>query len=69
MQKFEKLKLVCLQYAAATQWLMNSIEAPDTNQSFDASPSLESLKILKLRKQSKKPNSPTEESSVIECVL
>ncbi|PWA58942.1 spc97 / Spc98 family of spindle pole body (SBP) component [Artemisia annua] len=69
LKKFEKLKLVCLQYAAATQWLMNSIEAPDTNKSFDDSPSLESLKILKLRKPSKKPNSPTEESSVIECVL
>ncbi|GJS65727.1 gamma-tubulin complex component 2 isoform X1 [Tanacetum coccineum] len=69
LKKFEKLKLVCLQYAAATQWLMNSIEAPDTNKSFDDSPSLESLKILKLRKPSKKPNSPTEEASVIECVL
>ncbi|GJZ42159.1 hypothetical protein Tco_0589045, partial [Tanacetum coccineum] len=36
---------------------------------FDDSPSLESLKILKPRKPSKKPNSPTEEASVIECVL
>lgn len=66
LKKFEKLKLVCLQYAAATQWLMNSIEAPEENQE---SPSLESLRILKLRKPSKKPNSPTEESSVIQCVL
>ncbi|KAI3743015.1 hypothetical protein L1987_60716 [Smallanthus sonchifolius] len=63
LKKFEKLKLICLQYAAATQWLMNSIE--DTTN-----PSHESCKILlKLRKPSKKPNSPTQESSVIQCVL
>lgn len=70
LKKFEKLKLVCLQYASATQWLMNSIEPPDSNNSIDdSSPSLENIKVLKLRKPSKKPNSPTEESSVIECVL
>ncbi|XP_071691139.1 gamma-tubulin complex component 2 [Rutidosis leptorrhynchoides] len=69
LKKFEKLKLVCLQYAAATQWLMNSIEAPDPNKSFDDFPILENSKVLKLRKPSKKPNSPAEESSVIECVL
>ncbi|KAK9055043.1 hypothetical protein SSX86_026123 [Deinandra increscens subsp. villosa] len=62
LKKLEKLKLVCLQYAAATQWLMNSIEDTD-------SPSNESCKVLlKLRKPSKKPNSPTQESSVIQCV-
>ncbi|KAI3733306.1 hypothetical protein L6452_12748 [Arctium lappa] len=67
LKKLEKLKLICLQYAAATQWLMNSIESPPyTNNS---SHSLENLKVLKLRKPSKKPNSPTEESTVIECVL
>ncbi|KAI3723904.1 hypothetical protein L2E82_35666 [Cichorium intybus] len=49
---------------------MNSIEPPDSNNSIDdSSPSLENVKVLKLRKPSKKPNSPTEESSVIECVL
>lgn len=70
LKKLEKLKLVCLQYAAATQWLMNSIESPPyTNKCYDGSHSLENLKVLKLRKPSKKPNSPTEESSVIECVL
>ena len=69
MQKLEKLKLICLQYAAATQWLMNSVESPYTEKSVDGSHSLESLKVLKLRKPSKKPNSPTEESTVIECVL
>ncbi|CAH1435906.1 unnamed protein product [Lactuca virosa] len=70
-EKFEKLKLVCLQYASATQWLMSSIEAPDSNSSFDDlhSSSLENVKVLKLRKSSKKPNSPTDESTVIECVL
>lgn len=67
VQKLEKLKLVCLQYAAATQWLMNSIEVPeDTNDNLTN----ESCKVLlKLRKPSKKPNSPTQESSVIQCVL
>ncbi|CAH1435917.1 unnamed protein product [Lactuca virosa] len=71
LKKFEKLKLVCLQYASATRWLMSSIEAPDSNSSFDDlhSSSLENLKVLKLRKSSKKPNSPTDESTVIECVL
>lgn len=71
LKKFEKLKLVCLQYASATQWLMSSIEAPDSNSSFDDldSSSLENVKVLKLRKSSKKPNSPTDESTVIECVL
>ncbi|MFS8007389.1 putative gamma-tubulin complex component protein [Helianthus anomalus] len=64
--KLEKLKLVCLQYAAATQWLMNSIEVPEDTDN----PSYESCKVLlKLRKPSKKPNSPTQESSVIQCVL
>ncbi|MFS7916904.1 putative gamma-tubulin complex component protein [Helianthus anomalus] len=66
--KLEKLKLVCLQYAAATQWLMNSIEVPEEDT--DDNPSYESCKVLlKLRKPSKKPNSPTQESSVIQCVL
>ncbi|KVI05751.1 Spc97/Spc98 [Cynara cardunculus var. scolymus] len=69
LKKLEKLKLICLQYAAATQWLMNSIESPYTNKSIDGLHSLENLKVLKLRKPSKKPNSPTEESTVIECVL
>ncbi|XP_076883493.1 gamma-tubulin complex component 2-like [Bidens hawaiensis] len=65
LKKLEKLKLVCLQYAAAAQWLMSSIEVPE-----DDSPSFESCKtLLKLRKPSKKPNSPTQESSVIQCVL
>lgn len=68
LKKFEKLKLVCLQYATATQWLMNSIETPDSNND-PPSPSMDNLKVLKLRKPSKKPNSPSEESSVIECVL
>ncbi|KAL8206166.1 hypothetical protein R6Q57_009717 [Mikania cordata] len=63
LKKLEKLKLVCLQYAAATQWMMNSIEDTNTDSN-------ESCKILlKLRKPSKKPNSPTQESSVIQCVL
>ncbi|XP_022027322.1 gamma-tubulin complex component 2 isoform X3 [Helianthus annuus] len=66
LKKLEKLKLVCLQYAAATQWLMNSIEVPEDTDN----PSYESCKVLlKLRKPSKKPNSPTQESSVIQCVL
>ncbi|KAM0037132.1 putative gamma-tubulin complex component protein [Helianthus debilis subsp. tardiflorus] len=66
LKKLEKLKLVCLQYAAATQWLMNSIEVLEDTDN----PSYESCKVLlKLRKPSKKPNSPTQESSVIQCVL
>ncbi|KAL7611993.1 hypothetical protein Lser_V15G05583 [Lactuca serriola] len=71
LKKFEKLKLVCLRYASATQWLMSSIEAPDSNSSFDDldSSSLENVKVLKLIKSSKKPNSPSDESTVIECVL
>ncbi|KAJ0766577.1 putative gamma-tubulin complex component protein [Helianthus annuus] len=50
LKKLEKLKLVCLQYAAATQWLMNSIEVPEDTDN----PSYESCKVLlKLRKPSK----------------
>lgn len=65
LKKLEKLKHICLQYSAASQWLMNSNESPPyAHKSFD-----ENFKVMKLRKPSKKPNSATEESTVIECVL
>ncbi|KAL4578672.1 hypothetical protein LXL04_014801 [Taraxacum kok-saghyz] len=68
LKKFEKLKLVCLQYASATQRLMNSIDPPDTKNN-SPSPFLENVKVLKLRKSSKTPNLPTQEASVIDNVL
>ncbi|MFS7978252.1 hypothetical protein Hanom_Chr10g00913361 [Helianthus anomalus] len=43
-QKLEKLKLLCLQYAAVTQWLMNFLEVPEDSNN----PSYESCKVLLL---------------------
>ncbi|KAJ0080147.1 hypothetical protein Patl1_23964 [Pistacia atlantica] len=46
MQKVEKLKSLCLQYAAATQWLISSsIDIPKLEDSYDGSQKLKQLKL------------------------
>ncbi|XP_059665611.1 gamma-tubulin complex component 2 isoform X2 [Cornus florida] len=53
LKKVERLKLICLQYASATQWFISSsIEIPKTDALSDGSLRMEKLKQLKLRKPS-----------------
>lgn len=66
----EKLKLICLQYAAATQWLItSSLAIPKARTSFDTSLGKENLKDLKLRNPSRMLKLSTEEASDIESIL
>lgn len=63
MQKLEKMKLICLQYAAAAQWLITySSDTPSTE-----SPDVEKYKQLKLRTRSQKVAS--ENATVLESIL
>lgn len=60
MQKMERLKLICLQYAAATQWLVSSsIEIAEPSELGKESKFRASSKALKF----------TENATVTESVL
>ncbi|KAG5527744.1 hypothetical protein RHGRI_028624 [Rhododendron griersonianum] len=53
LKKMERLKSICLQYAAATQWLVSSsIDITKIDTSSDGTFGMEKLKQLKLRKPS-----------------
>lgn len=66
----EKLKLICLQYAAATQWLItSSLAIPKARTDFDTSLGKENFKDLKLRNPSRMLKLSTEEASDIESIL
>lgn len=70
MQKVERLKLICLQYAAATQRLItSSLDTADTNMLSDDSPSIEKFKNLKLRTPSQMLRLAPENITVFESVL
>lgn len=70
LQKMERLKLICLQYAAASQWLItSSIDIPKTGTLSDASPATEKFKDLRRGNQSRKLNLSRGELSVIESIL
>ncbi|XP_022887329.1 gamma-tubulin complex component 2 [Olea europaea var. sylvestris] len=66
LKKVERMKLICLQYAAATQWLITySNDTPKT----DDSPNVEKYKQLKLRIPSRTQKVASENASVIESIL
>lgn len=65
MQKLEKMKLICLQYAAAAQWLITySIDTPKSD-----SPDVDKYKKLKLRTPSQTLKVASENSTVVESIL
>ncbi|KAH6757482.1 Spc97 / Spc98 family of spindle pole body component [Perilla frutescens var. hirtella] len=65
LKKLEKMKLICLQYAAAAQWLVTySMDAPKSD-----SPEPDKYKKLKLRTRSQKQNATSENVTVIESIL
>ena len=51
VQKIEKLKSICLQYATATQWLIPSMFTPDINtyDQMDAQKSAKAIKASRSR--------------------
>lgn len=76
MQKVEKLKSICLQYAAATQWLITSAIDIGNNKGStlsdddaSSSPVLERFKHLKLRNKSQLHKLTPEGAKVIESTL
>ncbi|XP_042059832.1 gamma-tubulin complex component 2-like isoform X1 [Salvia splendens] len=65
LKKLETMKSICLQYAAAAQWLVTySIDAPKTD-----SPELDKYKKLKLRTRSQTQKVTAENATVIESIL
>lgn len=65
MQKLEKMKSICLQYASAAQWLITySVDTPKSN-----SPDVEKYKNLKLRTPSQTQKVTSENASVVESIL
>ncbi|KAH7841449.1 hypothetical protein Vadar_030015 [Vaccinium darrowii] len=70
LKKVEKLKSICLQYAAATQWLVSScIDITTIDMSSNGSRGLEKLKQLKLRKPSQALKLDSENASVTDSIL
>ncbi|KAA8522918.1 hypothetical protein F0562_009341 [Nyssa sinensis] len=69
LKKVEKLKLICLQYAAATQWLISSsISIPKTGTPSDGSLGMKKFKQLKLRNQSQTLKLASENATVIASI-
>ncbi|XP_051121281.1 gamma-tubulin complex component 2 isoform X2 [Andrographis paniculata] len=65
LKKLEKMKSICLQYAAAAQWLLTySADAPGTD-----SPAVDKYKQLKLRTSSQKRGMASENATVIDSIL
>ncbi|KAG6419741.1 hypothetical protein SASPL_116253 [Salvia splendens] len=65
LKKLETMKSICLQYAAAAQWLVTySIDAPKTD-----SPELDKYNKLKLRTRSQTQKVTAENATVIESIL
>lgn len=70
MQKVERLKSICLQYAAATQWLVSSsVDITKIDTSSDGTFGMEKLKQLKLRKPSQALKLDAENASVTDSIL
>ncbi|CAI9767433.1 unnamed protein product [Fraxinus pennsylvanica] len=66
LKKVERMKLICLQYASATQWLITySNDTPKT----DGSPNVKKYKQLKLRIPSQIQKVASENATVIESIL
>lgn len=65
LKKLEKMKSICLQYAAAAQWLITySVDIPKTD-----SHAVDKYKLLKLRIPSQKGEIASENATVIESIL
>lgn len=70
VQKMEKLKSICLQYAAVTQWLItSSIDIPKGETQSEAAGEAKKSKLVKRRASSLKLKLATEDKSVIEPIL
>ncbi|KAF4395845.1 hypothetical protein F8388_018119 [Cannabis sativa] len=70
LKKVEKLKSLCVQYAAATQWLItSSIDIPSIEESFDNSKVTENSKQLKSRSPSRALKLSSSNTSVTEAIL
>ncbi|XP_054784068.1 gamma-tubulin complex component 2 isoform X2 [Prosopis cineraria] len=70
LKKVERLKSMCLQYAAATQWLLSSsIKIHDPEEAVDGSTGLSNASQLKPGKLSQALKSTTRTASVTESVL
>lgn len=70
MQKVERLKSLCLQYAAATQWLISSsIDLPKLEEPSDGLPGSEKFKQLKLRSLSQVQKVMIRDATVTESIL
>ncbi|KAF7143680.1 hypothetical protein RHSIM_Rhsim05G0167600 [Rhododendron simsii] len=70
LKKVERLKSICLQYAAATQWLVSSsIDITKIDTSSDGALGMEKLKQLKLRKPSQALKVDAENASVTDSIL
>ncbi|KAJ8545052.1 hypothetical protein K7X08_017635 [Anisodus acutangulus] len=70
LKKVERLKLICLQYAPATQWLItSSLDIADTDKLSNDSPSIEKYKNLKLRTPYQMQKLAPENVTVFESVL
>ncbi|KAG8390704.1 hypothetical protein BUALT_Bualt01G0111200 [Buddleja alternifolia] len=65
LKKLEKMKSICLQYAAAAQWLISySVDKPKAD-----SPDVDKYKQLKLRTRSQTSKVVSENATVIESIL
>ncbi|KAL3523242.1 hypothetical protein ACH5RR_016076 [Cinchona calisaya] len=70
LKKVEKLKLLCLQYAAAIQRLItSSVDIPTTQIVSDGSVEIEKYKQLKLRSRSQTLKLAPENAALIESIL
>ncbi|XP_062082165.1 gamma-tubulin complex component 2 [Humulus lupulus] len=70
LKKVEKLKSLCVQYAAATQWLItSSIDIPSIDESFDDSKVSENSKQLKSRSPSHALKLSSSNTNVTDAIL
>ncbi|KAL8135041.1 hypothetical protein AgCh_009892 [Apium graveolens] len=70
LMKMEKLKSICLQYAAVTQWLItSSIDIPKTDAQLNTSHETKKSKLVKRRNPSQKLKLASEDKSLVEPIL
>ncbi|GFZ14546.1 Spc97 / Spc98 family of spindle pole body (SBP) component [Actinidia rufa] len=70
LKKVERLKSICLQYAAATQWLISSsIDIPKIGTPSNGSLGMEKLKQLKIRNPPQAMKLATENAQVTDSIL
>ncbi|RWR96885.1 gamma-tubulin complex component 2 [Cinnamomum micranthum f. kanehirae] len=69
LKKVEKLKSICLQYAAAIQWLIPSIYNPKSESDIDGSFKLEKSKRRRSRHKLQASNVAVDNTAIAESVL